>query len=82
MEPNLHFIPSIQIALFKFAPSKFESKIFAPVKSASKRLLLVKFVSINDDPLKFTLVKFALEKLAFSKIPPSRFDSYKFVPIN
>ena len=56
--------------------------MFAPVKSASKRLLLVKFVSIKDDPLKFTLVKFALEKLAFSKIPPSRFDSYKFVLIN
>ena len=56
-------------------------KILAPVKSASKRLLLVKFVSINDEPLKFTLVKLALEKLAFSKIPPSRFASYKFVLI-
>ena len=71
MEPKAHFVPSIQIALFKLAPSKFAFKILAPVRSASKRLLLLKFVSINDAPLKFTLVKLALKKLAFSKIPPS-----------
>ena len=81
IEPKEHLVPSIQVALFKLAPSKVAFKILAPVKSASKRLLLVKFVSINEAPLKFTLVKLALEKLAFSKIPPSRFASYKLVLI-
>ena len=64
------------------APSKFAFKIFAPVKSASKRLLLIKLVSIKDDPLRLTLVKFALEKLAFSKMPPSRLASYRLVLMN
>jgi hypothetical protein len=63
-------LPSVQIALFKFEPSKFAFKIFAPVKSASKRLILVKFVSIKEDPLKFTQVKLALEKLVFFKNTP------------
>src|SRR6056300_605273 len=81
IEPSKHLVPSIQTALLRLAPSKVAFKILAPVKSASKRLLLVKFVSINEAPLKFTLVKLALEKLAFSKIPPSRFASYKFVLI-
>ena len=76
IEPKEHLDPSIHVALFRLAPSKVAFRILAPVKSASKRLLLLKFVSINDEPLKFTLVKLALEKLAFSKIPPSRFASY------
>ena len=45
-------------------------------------MLLLKFVSIKDDPLKLTLVKLALEKLTFSKIPPSRLASYRFALIN
>ena len=69
------------MALFKFAPSKFEFNIFEPVKLASNRLLLLKFDSINDAPLKLTLIKFALEKLLFSKFPPERSDSYKFALI-
>ena len=35
MEPWPHLFPSVQVALFKFAPSKFAFVIFAEEKSAS-----------------------------------------------
>jgi len=47
-----HFFPSAQVALFKFAPSKFAFRIFAPVKSASKRFALLKLASIKDAALR------------------------------
>ena len=65
----MHFLPSIQIALFNFAPSKFAFIIFAPVKSDSKRLLSSKEASIKEAPIKLARVKFALVKFAFSKLP-------------
>ena len=51
IEPSKHLVPSIQVALLRLAPSKVAFKILAPVKSASKRLLLLKFVSINEELL-------------------------------
>ena len=53
MEPKEHFTPSIQIALFKFAPSKFAFRIFAPVKSASKNSSIPwKYLFIPHDEIK------------------------------
>ena len=70
IEPNKHFSPSTQVALFRLAPSKLALVILDPVKSASKRLLSLKFASIKELPLKLTRVKFALVKFVFSKLLP------------
>ena len=82
MEFKPHFFPSAQVALLRFAPSKFAFKIFAPVKSASKRFAFVKLASIKEAALKFALVKLELVKFVFSKLPPSKFVSYKLDLIN
>ena len=73
IEPKLHFDPSIQVELFKFAPSKDALVIFEPVKSEPNKLLSLKFASISEDPLIFTFVRLSLVNLDFSKFQDSEF---------
>ena len=70
MDPAKHLLPSIQIVLLRFAPSKFASIIFAEVKFASIKFAFLKLAPIRVDPWKFAFVKFELEKLDNS----SKFD--------
>tara|TARA_Y100000994_G_C15493133_1_gene360213 strand:+ start:62 stop:688 length:627 start_codon:yes stop_codon:yes gene_type:complete len=86
MDPNEHFLPSIQVTLDKLASSKIALVIFAPVKLTSNKFAPLKDAANKFAPSKLTFAKLELSntvllQLAYCKFAENKFELLKLPKI-